>query len=255
MTTLTRKKEDLTAEIVDFIQRGTEAAEYKAYTLITQSCYEPTKRRLWSKGLTNAYDIEEVLQETITAIFVNVRNRQFKGESKISTYFSTIAFHKWIKILKNRKKTAASSQKSTTQILSLADEATAFLDKKLSASAQANFKERLKLEPDLQEIVAAIKASRMTAKPWLVYEDAIDTQPNGQQQKESDEVFEELVVLFPPDSECPQRLFDYYFVYDANYQKMAYAIKRKVEDVETVYSRVKKQVNRCLNAVKEKLKK
>ena len=54
-------------------------------------------------------------------------------------------------------------------------------------------------------------------------------------------------------SPCADILFEYYFVHDAHYGRLADAVKRPHEDRNKVYERVRKQVNRCLDKVRSSL--
>lgn len=242
-----------TKTIVDLIKANTDATHLKAWNCLHKTCLKKMVGTLRKKGMTQKEDIEEITQNTDVAVFQNILQNKFRREANICTYYIGIALNQWKKRLTKLKKTQALISIKKLETLSQLEEIEAYLGNKLDKKARQQFLESLQNNLDLQEMVDLIALGRPQQKDILLpYDDSIDT-PIEEKAKETVSLKAILKKSFEDGLPCLKTLTDYYLVYNADYENMAYAEKRKQDKIKPVYERVKKRVNRCLEKVRKSL--
>jgi len=233
-------------DLLAFILLNNRTGEHNAYKCIKKNYSNKFRGTLRKFGVRNDEDMIDIELEAMAALFFNILSGKYKAQSGICTYFISIGINKWRKVLRNRGKGKMNSSRDSNDE-SFSAKFQAYLNNDLEENERQEMKQLLANDTDLQEML------EMFRKPNYVEVEMeqISIPYEEVEEQDTQEMIELIKQKFPPDSTCVETLTAYYFQYEANYLKMAHAIKRRVEEVETVYERIRRQVNRCLEKIKK----
>ncbi len=83
-------------QIIADIQKGASSLNAAVRWIYQKSDWKgQIKSRLKKKGASD-HESDDVFQEAVCALVFNIRDGKFRGESKLTTYLSSIATNKWL---------------------------------------------------------------------------------------------------------------------------------------------------------------
>lgn len=241
-----------TKEIIRLVKEQTDQSDYKAWKCLEQKCALKLEGQLRKMGVREKEQIGDFKNDALADLFFNIQHDKFRGESEICTYLIGIAINKWLRWLRDKQ-----GKKELNNIFFEGDEeiqkVVKYIQGKLSGEEKERFKTELEKDTNLQEFITLIRNAMDYPGPGSIFyfsNEDLDKKSQEQQEAEGEKAKEYILKIFPPGSSCIDTLYKYYFMHEANLDRMTNAVKHPKEVWQKAYERVKKQVSRCKNKLR-----
>ena len=108
-------------KIIEDIRSGNDKLRDNALKYLYERHYQMALKIVKSKGGTE-YEVEDVYQESIIALYEAIRRNKFRGDSKISTWLHSTIFYQWSLISRKSKRQKTNSIEDYSMEISVEDD-------------------------------------------------------------------------------------------------------------------------------------